>query len=431
MRRFVRPAARRWKTAAVTTTDPAPGALDGVRIVDLTTVLMGPLAARMLADHGADVIRVEPVAGEAFLDTPPRRSRSMNWFALNAHRNKRSIAVDLKHPDGRAAIAELAGAADVFLSNMRAGALQRLGLDAAGLRATHPGLVHCTANGFGSDGPYAGQAAYDDAIQAASGYADLIGRVQGRPGFSPAVIADKVCALHIVQAVMAALLHKARTGAGQTIEVPMFETMVAFNLAEHHGGAAFEPPLGDVGYVRALNPFRRPYRCADGWLCLLPYTDANWRAFFTFVGRPELFEDLRFSTHGARIANSSDLYGFLESQAPSHTTAEWLAFCGEHSIPAAPVLDLAHAHEDPHLVAVDLLPVVDHPTEGPYRTVRDPIRYSASPTALRRHAPRPGTHTRELLGELGWDGARIDALIAAGAAVEADGASVEVGVDGR
>ena len=396
---------------------PLPGAFEGIRVIDLTTVLMGPLAARMLADHGADVIRLASPAGEPFLDTPPRRHEAMNWFTLNVHRNKRCVALDLKHPDGAMAAADLMASADVLLTNMRQSALHRLGLDAEVLCRRHPRLVHCVANGFGSDGPYGNRAAYDDAIQAASGYSDLIGRVQGRPGFSPAVIADKVCALHVVQAVMAALFHRERTGRGRAIEVPMFETMVAFNLAEHHGGAVFEPPLGDVGYVRALNPYRRPYRCADGWACLLPYTDANWRDFFAFVGRPELAEDPRFRRHGERIANSSDLYGFLEDQAPTRTVQEWLSFCDDHSIPAAAVMDLAHAHEDPHLRAVELLPVVEHPTEGPYRTVRDSVRYGAMSTGLRRHAPHLGQHTREVLAGLGWDEERIDALVACGAAL--------------
>lgn len=399
----------------VTEPEQFPGALDGIRIVDLTTVLMGPLAARMLADHGADVIRVEAVGGEPFLDTPPRRNPSMNWFALNLHRNKRSVALDLKDPEGARAAADLVASADVFLSNMRQSALERLGLDAGTLRARHPGLIHCVANGFGSGGPYRGRAAYDDAIQAASGYADLVGRVQGRPGFSPAVVADKVCALHVVQAVMAALFHRQRAGQGQTIEVPMFETMVAFNLAEHHGGAIFEPPLGDVGYVRALNPFRRPYRCADGWAAILPYTDVNWRDFFAFVGREELTVDPRFARHNDRITNSAELYSFVEDQAPTHTVAAWLAFCEAHSIPAAEVMDLAHAHEDPHLQAVELLPVRHHPTEGPYRAVRDSINYDGLSTALRRHAPNPGQHTAEVLAELGWASTRIEALQAAAA----------------
>jgi crotonobetainyl-CoA:carnitine CoA-transferase CaiB-like acyl-CoA transferase len=196
----------------------------------------------------------------------------------------------------------------------------------------------------------------------------------------------------------------------------MFETMVAFNLTDHHGGAIFEPPLADIGYVRALSPSRKPYRCADGWVCLLPYTDRNWRDFFTFVGQPDLATDARFAEHTARIANSTELYGLVDSLAPSHTVADWLDFCDEHSIPATEVMDLVDATDDPHLIAVDLLPVLDHPTEGAYRAVRDSISYDETPTRLRRHAPYTGQHTRELLQEVGWDEARIDGLIARGAA---------------
>ncbi|MFN0030449.1 MAG: CaiB/BaiF CoA transferase family protein [Acidimicrobiales bacterium] len=391
---------------------PGPGAFDGIRVVDLTSVLMGPLACRVLADHGADVIRVEAVGGEAFLSTPPTRHPSMNWFALNVHRNKRSVALDLKDPDGAAAVADLIATADVVVSNMRQQALQRLGLDAATLRTRHPRLIHCVANGFGSSGPYAGRPAYDDVIQAASGYSDLIGRVHGRPGFSPAVMADKVCALHVVTALMAALFHRERFGEGQTIEVPMFETMVAFNLADQHGGAIFEPPMGDVGYVRSLSKYRRPYRCADGWACLMPYTDANWAAFFGFVGHAELTVDPRFARHPDRIANSAELYAFVEDQAPLHTVSEWLAFCEANSIPASDVMNLADAHRDPHLAAVDLLPIVDHPTEGQYRAVRDAASFDTLSTALRRHAPRWGQHTAEVLADIGWETSRIDALLA-------------------
>ena len=363
---------------------------------------MGPLATRMLADHGADVVRVEAPGGEAFLDSAPRRGPSMNAMALNAHRNKRSVALDLKSNDGARAMADLVANADVFVSNMRAGALTRLGLDADTLRSRHPNLIHVVANGYGSTGPYADRAAYDDAIQAISGLAALQGRVSGEPGYAPAVIADKVCSLHIVQAVMAALLHQRATGAGQAIEVPMFETMVAFNLVEHHSGEVFEPPLGDIGYPRTLNPYRKPYRCADGYACLLPYTDANWRAFFDFVGQGELMNDPRFAEHTDRIANSAELYAILEELAPTHSVAEWLEFCNEHSIPANPVLDLNEMADDEHLQAVGLMPVLDHPTEGSYRMVRDAISYEATPTRLRRHAPNPGQHTLEIMVELGW-----------------------------
>ena len=386
------------------------GALTGTRIIDLTTVLMGPMATRMLGDHGADVIRIESLQGDSTRNGLPARSPGMSGFSLNLQRNKRSVALDLKNPAGHEVMMELVATADVLVTNMRAAALERLGLDADTVCTAHPELIHCRANGFGSAGPYRDKAAYDDAIQAASGLAGLIGDARGRPDYVPTVIADKVTGLHIVQAVMAALLHRHATGRGQTIEVPMFETMVAFNLVEHYRGATFEPPEGPFGYERLMSPFRRPVETADGFMCLLPYTDENWRAFFEFVGRPELAEHPNFATHNARIVNVDELYGLLGELGTSRTTAVWVEFCDRSSIPAAPVLDLARLDDDPHLREVGLVEILEHPTEGAYRHVTDSVVYSETPTALRRHAPRLGQHTEEVLTELGYSRQRIDAL---------------------
>ena len=395
-----------------------PGALDGIRIIDLTTVLMGPMATRMLADHGADVVRVEPLTPQSTRHSPPARNPGMNGFTLNLQRNKRSIALDLKHPAGAEAVADLIATADVVVSNMRRSALERLGLDAETLRARHPRLIHCTANGFGSGGPYADRAAYDDVIQASSGLCNLYERIDGEPRLIPAVIADKVVGMTVAQAVLAAVIHQLRTGEGQAIEVPMYETMVAFNLVEHHRGHAFEPPIGDVGYVRLLNPFRRPYQASDGWICLLPYTDRDWKQFFEFVGRPELTSDPRYVDHSTRLANIQELYAFVGEVAGSHTVDEWLTFTAGTSIPAAPVLDLADAHTDPQILASGLMPLAEHPSEGTYRQVNDSVRMDASPTAIRRHAPHLGQHTRELLAEVGWSAERIEGLLSDGAAAE-------------
>jgi len=368
------------------------------------------MATRMLGDHGADVIRVESLAGDSTRNGLPARSAGMSGFSLNLQRNKRSLSVDLKDPDGRDVMERLIASADVLVTNMRAAALERLGLDAATLRARHPDLIHCVANGFGSAGPYKDRAAYDDAIQAASGVAGLIESARGRPDYVPIVIADKITALYIVQAVMAAVLHRERTGEAQSIEVPMFETMVSFNLVEHMRGAAFEPPLGPFGYARLMSEFRRPVETADGFMCLLPYTDANWLAFFEFTGRTDLLDDPRFATHNDRIRNIDDLYEIMGVIAGDRTTAEWMQFCEDASIPAAPVMDLAEIDDDPHIASVDLISVVDHPTEGAYRYVRDPITYSASSTELRHHAPRLGEHADAILAELGYTAEEIDAL---------------------
>ena len=387
-----------------------PGALDGIRVVDLTTVLMGPMACRMLGDHSADVIRVESLDGDSTRNGLPARSAGMSGFSLNIQRNKRSLALDLKSEAGREAMGRLLDSADVLVTNMRAAALERLGLDADSLRAQHPQLICCRANGYGSGGPYRDKAAYDDAIQAASGLSDLIGRISGEPGFVPAVIADKVTGLHVVEAVLAALFHRERTGVAQAIEVPMFETMVAFNLVEHYRGAVFEPPEGPFGYDRLLTPHRRPYPTSDGWVCLLPYNDAQYRAFFAFVERPELADDPRFADHNSRIAHIDELYALFGELSVRRTTDEWIAYCDTHSIPAARVLDLADLDADPQLAAVGLVSISEHPTEGAYRYVADPVVYSETPTRLRRHAPLLGEHAAEILSELGYDASEIDAL---------------------
>jgi crotonobetainyl-CoA:carnitine CoA-transferase CaiB-like acyl-CoA transferase len=396
--------------------DLPPGALDGIRVVDLTTVLMGPLAARILGDLGADVIRIESLAGDSVRNSVPARHPGMSGIGLNLLRNKRSVALDLKQPEGREAALAIMGSADAVVTNMRRGALARLGLDPESVRRRFPRLIYCVANGYGSDGPYADHPAYDDAIQASSGLAWLIGQVSGEPKYVPAIVVDKVCGMTIAQAVLAALVHQLRSGEGQTVEVPMFETMVAFNLIEHLRGTVYEPPIGPFGYGRLFTPFRRPMRTADGWAAILPYNDKHWLAFFALVGRPELVDDPRFADHNARIANIDDLYRLVAEVAPSRTTAEWLEVCGAAEIPAMAVLDLSRAEDDEHLAAVGLISLVEHPTEGTYRHVRDGVRYERTPSALRRFAAHLGEHTAEVLAEVGYDQTAIAALVEHGAA---------------
>ncbi|MEC8828825.1 MAG: CoA transferase [Actinomycetota bacterium] len=390
------------------------GALRGIRVIDLTTILMGPMATRILADHGADVIRVETTRGDSTRNGLPSRHFGMSGFNLNLQRNKRSLSIDLKHEAGRQVILDLVATADVFVTNMRAKALERLGLDETSLNAVNPTLIYCRANGFGTNGPYGNKAAYDDAIQAASGLAGLFSAPNGRPTYVPSVIADKVTGLYVVQAVMAALIHRFTTGDGQNIEVPMFETMVSFNLVEHLRGAAFEPPEGPFGYERLLSPARRPYATVDGHICLLPYTDDNYREFFNFIERPDLAQDERFSTHNARVAHTTELYDLIAEVAATKTSDVWIKFCDEASIPAAKVLDLSEFANDPHLAEVELVQIAQHPTEGAYKYVRDPVTYSESATELRRHAPRLGEHSAELLEELGYSAEQISGLVAGG-----------------
>jgi crotonobetainyl-CoA:carnitine CoA-transferase CaiB-like acyl-CoA transferase len=382
-------------------------------VIDLTSIVMGPLATRMLGDMGADVIRIESAGGDIIRNYDPMRSNAMSAFSINMNRNKRSVVLDLKSEDGRSAMHDLLATADVFVSTMRRSALARLGLDDASVRAIRDDIVYCVANGFGSNGPSADKAAYDDVIQAASGFADQFTFTGGEPQLAPAIIADKVCGLHMVPAITAALFRRAMTGEGDSIDVPMAEVMAAFNLVEHLGGQTFEPPIGQFSYARVTTPNRRPRRTTDGWVVVLPYSDRNWRDFFGFAGRPELADDARFVAQKSRIAHSDELYGLLGELIGGVATADLLDFCDRHSIPASAVLSLEHIADDAHFAAVDLLHDDEHPTEGPYRYTRDPIRFASrgdDQGTVRRHAPRLGQHTAEVMTELGWTPERIARL---------------------
>lgn len=395
--------------------DNAPdktGPLHGLRIIDLTTVIMGPLACRMLADLGADVIKVESVEGDFMRHFEPKRSEGMSAFSLNINRNKRSIALNLKSDAGRAAMLDLVSTSNAVVTNMRPAALKRLGLTYNDLRSVREDIVYCNAVGFGADGPYAGKAAYDDVIQAVSGLASMSAWEHGEPAYAPNVIADKVSALHITYAVNAALVRQAISGVGDLIEVPMAELMASFNLVEHLSGHTLEPKEEPFSYQRLRSKQRRPRKSADGWICLMPYSDQNWVDFFEIVGRPDLGQDPRFASINSRLTNIDALYGHLDTFATTRTNAEWLALCDSLSIPAAPVNDLKHLEDDPHFAAVDLLSVREHPTEGAYRVVKDPIDFTSGNGGLRRHAPRIGQHNDEVLTELGYDKGTIESLSA-------------------
>ena len=374
---------------------------------------MGPLATRMLGDMGADVIRVENPGGDILRHYEPARSPGMSALAISMNRNKRSVVLDLKTDAGMRALHDLIATADVFITTMRRSALVRLGLDDASVRAIRPDVVYCVANGYGSNGPGADKAAYDDVIHAASGVSDLFTFSGGDPQLMPTIIADKVCGLHIVPAITAALYRRAMTGEGYSIEVPMAEVMASFNLIEHLGGLTFEPPIGPFSYARVTTPNRRPRRTRDGWVVILPYSTQNWRDFFEFVSRSELIDDARFADQRSRVANSDTLYGMLDDLVAEFTTSELLDLCDARSIPAAAVMSLEDIADDPHFAAVDLLHDDTHPTEGPYRVTRDPIRFDSRGDEQglpHRHAPRLGEHTAEVLAEVGWKPEDLAAL---------------------
>jgi len=378
--------------------NPSTGPLRGVRVLDLTTVVMGPSATQVLGDLGADVVKIESAAGDSMRWIGPWRHEGMGPLFLWANRNKRSLALDLKSPDGKAAAVALAAQADVLVSNVRPQGLARLGLDYESLKAKNPKLIYCAAVGYGSGGPQSGKAVYDDLMQAASGIAGLFGAVDGAPRYAPVNLCDRIVGLYVVNAVTAALYHRAMTGEGQEIEVPMFETMAQFVLADHIGGQAFAPAEGPMGYKRLLSRTRGPYPTKDGYLALVVYTNKHWEAFTTAIGCPDLIHtDPRFKNQESRTQHAQDVGHFLEQQLPARTNAEWLELLHRIDIPACPVNAIEDLFDDPHLRAVGLFEQMDHPTEGRLNIARHPVRYSASPADIRRLAPNLGEHNAEFL----------------------------------
>ena len=317
--------------------DPSTGPLAGIRILDLSSVVLGPFATMALGDLGAEIIKVESPAGDSARWVSSGRSPGMSGTHMNLNRNKRSIALDLRKRTAQQAVLRLAGSADALFHNMRPKAIERLGLDYDAVRRVRPGIVYCVCTGYDSRGPFGGLPAYDDLIQGASGLADLVGRAGDVPAFVPMALCDKVVGLTAAYALTAALVHRERTGEGQHIEVPMYETMVSFVAAEHLGDSVFEPPREKFGYARILSPDRRPYRTMDGHLCVLAYTERQWKAFFRIAGLDEsLLQDPRFSTLAARTRNTDALYGIVAEEIAKRTTAEWLALLQQAEIPAMP-----------------------------------------------------------------------------------------------
>ncbi len=384
--------------------------LEGVRVVDMTSLGMGPLAAQILGDYGADVIKLEPPTGDAFRHVLPQGSPGMSHAFIQFNRNKRSVALDLKAPRGLEAARKLLRTTDVLLSNVRPAAMKSLGLDYDAIRAIKPDIIYAAAYGYSERGPYAGRPAADDTIQAMAGVAGLQQLAYGTAQLVANVIADKAVGQALVHAVMAALIHKMKTGRGQRIEVPMFETMVAFTMPEHVAGMTFDPPQGGAGYLRVINPERRPYRTKDGYLCVLPYTTAQWLRFFRLIGRDDLAQDPQLADPVERSKRFRELYALIDEAMPQRTTDEWVEALLASDILFGKVNTPDDLLRDPHLAALNMFPVVQHPTEGPLRLIGFPIELTDTPNQLRRLPPRLGQHSREVLLELGYSDAELAAL---------------------
>jgi crotonobetainyl-CoA:carnitine CoA-transferase CaiB-like acyl-CoA transferase len=395
----------------------AQGPLAGVKVIDLTSVMMGPYATMILGDYGADVIKVESPDGDVMRHAAPMRNPRMGAMYLQGNRNKRSIVLDLKKPRGRDALLRLSATADVFIHNVRPAAMRRLKLSADDLLAHNPRLVYVGLHGFGEDGPYAGRPAYDDLIQGLTALPALVGNITGEPRYSPATIADRIVGLNATHAILAGLLHRDRTGEGQAIAVPMFETMAQFVLGDHMAGRSFEPPIGPPGYSRLLAPDRRPYRTRDGYICALVYTDKHWDSFVQAIGWDDEQRDPRFKDMAARTRNYDFVYKWFADLLVTRTTAEWMQLLEEADIPCGPMHDLDSLIDDPHLAAVGLFQKIDHPTEGTLHVAGPAATWSRTPSSIRSAPPRLGEHGDEILRQAGFSDADIDSLADEGAMV--------------
>jgi crotonobetainyl-CoA:carnitine CoA-transferase CaiB-like acyl-CoA transferase len=372
-----------------------------LRVLDLTQFILGPLAAQILGDMGADVIKVESPGGDANRYIGESRHEGMAAMFLGVNRNKRSVVLNLKQPAAMATLLQMVDHADVFLHSMRTDAAQRLGIDYASISARNPRIVYACAPGYRSDGPLRNRPAYDDVIQGESGIADICFRATGEHAYMPTVLADKFCGYVLASAIGMALFHRERTGEGQSVEAPMLETMLGFNLVDHLCSGALDEPMGPLGYGRALNPQRRPYATKDGCVCALATTDGQWQRVFAAFGRSDLAQDSRFATVASRAANNNALYGALGDEIARHTTAEAQARLDSADVPNAPVRRLSDMPTDPYLVETGFFHHYRHPKAGAFVTPSITTRFSKSPGQLRRPPPCLGEHTDEVLAELG------------------------------
>lgn len=383
--------------------DTLTAPLAGIRVIDLTSVLFGPYATQMLGDYGADVIKIEAPGGDPTRGIGPSRNPGMAAGFLGCNRNKRSVCLDLKRAPARAALWRLIDGADVFVHNIRPQKVAALGFSADDVMARKPDLVYGAFHGYLESGPYAGRPAYDDVIQAESGIAAAFLARDGKPAFAPSVIADKSAGLIAANGLMAALFQRLRTGKGVYMEIGMFESMVAYTLLEHQYGAIFNPPQGTPGYTRLISAERKPYATRDGYLCMLPYTDQHWRAFWALAGTPEMADDPRYRTLADRTRNIDTLYASTGASLLARSTEDWLQALRQAEIPCGPINLFSDLKTDPQLQAIGMFRPYEHPSEGPLELLDSGLRLNREPLPVRQHQPALGEHGIEVLREAGLD----------------------------
>ena len=387
------------------------GPLSGLKVLELTSVVLGPWAAQIIADMGADVIKIEAPFGDSNRQLGASKNPGMAALYLSNNRNKRSLVLDLKQESARDALLAIVKDCDVFLHNNRPQVMTKLRLEYEDIKSVNENIIYCGTYGYSKDGPYGEKGALDDSIQAVSGVAALNELVLGEPRYLPTVVADKTTAITVVYSILAALFHRERSGVGQEIEVPMFETMVSFVMAEHIWGEVFEPKLGEAGYTRLMSHHRKPYKTKDGYIAVLPYMNNHWQTFCEKAEREDLIEDERFKDLSSRVKNIDDTYSETGKILATKTTQEWLDIFAGTKVPVIVVNSLEDLFHDPHLEAVDFWKSFDHPTEGQLKMPGFPSKFSKTPASIRKHAPKLGEHSKEILAEAGIDEETINKML--------------------